>query len=227
MPVCRSFWPRRGLRLRATVLSVAIVANPNSQFPIGNIDIDNWQHFHIGNIQQDRPPRAACPPPFGHDRSADTKSPFGQHENACFAGCTKRGGRQKFLGRNHLRQGCSGQEDCKGMTLFEPALFASPAERAVSCGPKGPFVSGGAARSDRAQGRCDAHGEAKPQAVRRRAFLEVAARRPAVRRFSWLRASAPDEMLPIGNWELGLATFTHWQHSTHSTRGLTAPIGIW
>jgi len=34
------------------MLSVAIVANPNSQFPIGNIDIDNWQHFHIGNIQQ-------------------------------------------------------------------------------------------------------------------------------------------------------------------------------
>ena len=36
-----------------------------------------------------RPPRAACPPPFGHDRSADTKSPFGQHENACVAGVTK------------------------------------------------------------------------------------------------------------------------------------------
>ena len=38
-----------------------------------------------------RPARAACPPPFGHDRSADTKSPFGQHENACVAGVTKRG----------------------------------------------------------------------------------------------------------------------------------------
>ena len=137
-----------------------------------------------------RPPRAACPPPFGHDRSADTKSPFGQHENACIAGVTKWRGRQKFLGRNHLRQGYSGQEDCKGMTLFEPALFASPAERAISCGPKGPFVSGGAAWPDRAQGRCNADGEAKPQAVRRRAFLEVAARRPAARRFSWLRASA-------------------------------------
>ena len=176
-------------RLRATVLSVAIVANVK-MLPIGNIDIDNWQHFHIGNIQQGRPPRAACPPPFGHDRSADTKSPFGQHENACVAGVTKWRGRQKFLGRNHLRQGCGGQEDCKGMTLFEPALFASPAERAISCGPKGPFVSGGAAWPDRAQGRCNADGEAKPQAVRRRAFLEVVARRPAARRFSWLRASA-------------------------------------
>ena len=76
------------------------------------------------------------------------------------------------------------------MTLFEPALFASPAERAISCGPKGSFVSGGAAWPDRAQGRCNADGEAKPQAVRRRAFIEVAARRPAARRFSWLRASA-------------------------------------
>ena len=38
------------MRLRATVLSVAIVANPNSQFPIGNIGIGNWQHLHIGNI---------------------------------------------------------------------------------------------------------------------------------------------------------------------------------
>ena len=75
--MCRYYIKSRqsvGLRLRATVLSVAIVANPNSQFPIGNIDIDNWQHFHIGNIQQGRPPRAACPPPFGHDRSADTKT---------------------------------------------------------------------------------------------------------------------------------------------------------
>ena len=68
--------------------------------------------------------------------------------------------------------------------------------RLVSCGPKGPFVSGGAAWPDRAQLRCGAHGEAKPQAVRRRAFIEVAARRPAARRFSWLRVSAPD----AGDW---------------------------
>ena len=75
-------------------------------------------------------------------------------------------------------------------SAVNPHFFASPAERAISCGPKGPFVSGGAAWPDRAQGRCNADGEAKPQAVRRRAFLEVAARRPAARRFSWLRASA-------------------------------------
>jgi len=128
--------------------------------------------------------------PSGTTARRTRKPPEAVHENACVAGVTKWRGRQKFLGRNHLRQGCSGQEDCKGMTLFEPALFASPAERAVSCGPKGPFVSGGAAWPDRAQGRCNADGEAKPQAVRRRAFIEVAARRPAARRFSWLRASA-------------------------------------
>ena len=75
-------------------------------------------------------------------------------------------------------------------SAVNPHFFASPAERAISCGPKGPFVSGGAAWPDRAQGRCNADGEAKPQAVRRRAFLEVAARRPAARRFSWSRASA-------------------------------------
>ena len=96
-------------------------------------------------------------------------------------------------------------------SAVNPHFFASPAERAVSCGPKGPFVSGGAAWPDRAQGRCDAHGEAKPQAVRRRAFIEVAARRPAARRFSWLRASAPNEMLPllpIPIPSFQLATFT-------------------
>ena len=129
--------------------------------------------------------------PSGTTARRTRKPPEAVHENACVAGVTKWRGRQKFLGRNHLRQGCSGQEDCKGMTLFEPALFASPAKRAVSCGPKGPFVSGGAAWPDRAQGRCNADGEAKPQAVRRRAFIEVAARRPAARRFSWLRVSAP------------------------------------
>ena len=47
------------------MLSVAIVANPNSQFPIGNIDIDNWQHFHIGNIQQtNRGQSLVCDPRF-------------------------------------------------------------------------------------------------------------------------------------------------------------------
>ena len=72
-----------------------------------------------------RPPRAACPPPFGHDRSADTKSPFGQHENACFAGCTKpsiptfsrrpRSGRFRVARRGHscpaVRRGPTGLND--------------------------------------------------------------------------------------------------------------------
>ena len=29
------------------------VANPNSQLSTGNIGIDNWQHSHNGNIQQE------------------------------------------------------------------------------------------------------------------------------------------------------------------------------
>jgi hypothetical protein len=149
--------------------------------------------------------------PSGTTARRTRKPPEAVHENACVAGVTKWRGRQKFLGRNHLRQGCSGQEDCKGMTLFEPALFASPAERAVSCGPKGPFVSGGAAWPDRAQGRCDADGEAKPQAVRRRAFIEVAARRPAARRFSWLRASAS---LPCAQAQITQPTHKPAKHTT-------------
>ena len=34
------------------VANGASVANSNFQFPIGNIGIDNWQHFHNGNILQ-------------------------------------------------------------------------------------------------------------------------------------------------------------------------------
>ena len=33
------------------VANVANVASSNCQFPIGNIGIGNWQHFHIGNIR--------------------------------------------------------------------------------------------------------------------------------------------------------------------------------
>ena len=36
-----------------TVANVVSVANPNSQLSTGNIGIDNWQHSHTGNIQQD------------------------------------------------------------------------------------------------------------------------------------------------------------------------------
>ena len=35
------------------VANVVSVANPNSQLSTGNIGIDNWQHFHNGNIQQE------------------------------------------------------------------------------------------------------------------------------------------------------------------------------
>ena len=35
------------------VANVVSVANPNSQLSTGNIGIDNWQHSHNGNIQQE------------------------------------------------------------------------------------------------------------------------------------------------------------------------------
>ena len=36
-----------------TVANVVSVANPNFQLSTGNIGIDNWQHSHNGNIQQE------------------------------------------------------------------------------------------------------------------------------------------------------------------------------
>ena len=39
-------------RVEENVANGASVANSNFQFPIGNIGIDNWQHFHNGNILQ-------------------------------------------------------------------------------------------------------------------------------------------------------------------------------
>ena len=35
------------------VANVVSVANPNFQLSTGNIGIDNWQHSHNGNIQQE------------------------------------------------------------------------------------------------------------------------------------------------------------------------------
>ena len=52
-----------------------------------------------------------------------------------------------------------------------PPFFSSPAWRAISRGPKGPFRVRRSGKARQGQGRCGAHGEAKPQAVRRRACL--------------------------------------------------------
>ena len=52
-----------------------------------------------------------------------------------------------------------------------PSFFSSPAWRAISRGPKGPFRVRRSGKARQGQGRCGAHGEAKPQAVRRRACL--------------------------------------------------------
>ena len=97
------------------------------------------------------------------------KPPEAEHENACFTGCTKR----------------------VNSSAFPNSPFRVARRAGDFAWPEGAFRVRRCGKARQGQGRCGAHGEAKPHAVRRCAFLAVATRRPAARRLSWSRASAP------------------------------------
>ena len=80
--------------------------------------------------------------------------------------------------------------------LSPTPFFSSPAWRAISRGPKGPFRVRRSGKARQGQGRCGAHGEAKPQAVRRRAYLGSPQGDPPPAGFRG-RAQAP---LPLHGW---------------------------
>ena len=103
--------------------------------------------------------------PSGATAWRTRKPPEAEHENACFTGCTKR--------------------VVSNSSAFPNSLFRVARRAGDFAWPEGAFRVRRCGKARQGQGRCGAHGEAKPQAVRRCAFLAVATRRPAARRLSW------------------------------------------